>query len=36
MVLLVIDVQKGITDERLYDYDGFITNLKKVLVFNEF
>ncbi len=31
MVLLVIDVQKGITDERLFDYEGFVSNLKKVI-----
>ena len=29
MVLLVIDVQKGITDERLYGYQQFEDNLKK-------
>ena len=28
MVLLVIDVQKGITDDRLYNFKGFINNLK--------
>lgn len=28
MVLLVIDVQKGITDDRLYNFNGFINNLK--------
>ncbi len=27
MVLLVIDVQKGITDNRLYDFENFISNL---------
>ena len=27
MKLIVIDVQKGITDERLYDFDGFIRNV---------
>lgn len=31
MVLLVIDVQKGITDERLYNFEGFISNLKKLI-----
>ena len=31
MVLLVIDVQKGITDERLYDFSGFIRNTKKII-----
>lgn len=27
MKLIVIDIQKGITDERLYDFDGFINNV---------
>lgn len=31
MVLLVIDVQKGITDDRLYDYNGFIFNITKLI-----
>lgn len=31
MVLLVIDVQKGITDDRLYNFEGFISNLKKLI-----
>lgn len=31
MVLLVIDVQKGITDERLYNYEGFLANTKKLI-----
>ena len=31
MVLLVIDVQKGITDERLYNFEGFIANLKRLI-----
>lgn len=31
MVLLVIDVQKGITDDRLYDFKGFISNLKELI-----
>ncbi len=30
MKLIVIDIQKGITDERLYDYDDFIKNVKNV------
>ena len=31
MVLLVIDIQKGITDNRLYDFEGFINNTKRVI-----
>ncbi len=31
MKLLVIDIQKGITDERLYAFDTFIENTKKIL-----
>lgn len=31
MELIVIDIQKGITDERLYDYDDFIKNVKNVI-----
>lgn len=31
MKLLVIDVQKGITDERLYDFENFIINTKKLI-----
>jgi RimJ/RimL family protein N-acetyltransferase/nicotinamidase-related amidase len=31
MVLLVIDVQKGITDERLYAFEAFSTNVKKLI-----
>ena len=31
MTLLVIDIQKGITDERLYDFSGFIGNVKKII-----
>ncbi|MBQ1608181.1 MAG: isochorismatase family protein, partial [Lachnospiraceae bacterium] len=31
MVLLVIDVQKGITDQRLYNYEGFLANTKKLI-----
>ena len=31
MVLLVIDVQKGITDERLYGFDLFKENLKNLI-----
>jgi RimJ/RimL family protein N-acetyltransferase/nicotinamidase-related amidase len=31
MVLLVIDVQKGITDDRLYNFQLFIENIKKLI-----
>ena len=31
MVLLVIDVQKGITDERLYGFQQFEDNLKQLI-----
>lgn len=31
MVLLVVDVQKGITDERLYNFQGFVQNLKELI-----
>lgn len=31
MVLLVIDVQKGITDDRLYNFGEFLSNLKKLI-----
>ncbi|MBO7422412.1 MAG: isochorismatase family protein, partial [Oscillospiraceae bacterium] len=31
MVLLVIDIQKGITDNRLYDFEGFINNTKRII-----
>ena len=31
MKLIVIDVQKGITDERLYDFDGFIRNVTSIV-----
>lgn len=31
MVLLVIDIQKGITDERLYNFSEFINNVKKMI-----
>ncbi|MDE6531631.1 MAG: isochorismatase family protein [Lachnospiraceae bacterium] len=31
MVLLVVDIQKGITDERLYDFDGFIKNTVRII-----
>ncbi len=29
--LIVIDIQKGITDERLYDFDGFIKNVISII-----
>lgn len=31
MKLLVIDVQNGITDNRLYNFDSFIENIKNVI-----
>ncbi|MBQ9588622.1 MAG: isochorismatase family protein [Butyrivibrio sp.] len=31
MKLIVIDIQKGITDERLYNYDGFIKNVTSII-----
>ena len=31
MKLIVIDVQKGITDERLYDFDRFIKNVTSII-----
>ena len=31
MKLIVIDVQKGITDERLYDFEGFIRNVTNII-----
>ena len=31
MKLIVIDIQKGITDERLYDFDGFIRNVTNII-----
>ena len=31
MVLLVIDIQKGITDNRLYNFDDFIRETRKVI-----
>ena len=31
MVVLVIDIQKGITDNRLFDFDEFISNTKRVI-----
>jgi len=31
MVLLVVDIQKGITDDRLYAFDSFIENVKRLI-----
>lgn len=31
MILLVIDIQKGITDSRLYNYESFIENTTKII-----
>ena len=31
MVILVIDIQKGITDSRLYNYESFLDNTIKIL-----
>ncbi len=31
MVLLVIDVQKGITDSRLYNFDSFVQETKRII-----
>jgi len=31
MKLLVIDIQNGITDERLYNFDNFIRNVSKLI-----
>ena len=31
MILLVVDVQKGITDNRLYAYNAFISNIQKLI-----
>ena len=31
MILLVIDIQKGITDDRLYDFECFIENTVKII-----
>lgn len=30
MVLLVVDTQKGIVDERLYAFKKFVINIKKL------
>ena len=31
MVLLVIDIQKGIADNRLFNFDSFIQDTKKII-----
>ena len=31
MILLIIDTQKGICDNRLYAFDDFVTNVKQLL-----
>ena len=31
MKLLVVDIQKGITDERLFDFESFITNTCQII-----
>ena len=31
MVLLVVDVQKGIVDERLYAFEKFVSNIRKLI-----
>ncbi len=31
MILLIIDIQKGITDDRLYAFDSFIQNTQKLI-----
>ncbi len=31
MILLVVDVQKGITDERLYAFESFVDNCNKLI-----
>jgi hypothetical protein len=31
MILLVIDVQKGITDERLYEFEKVKSNIKELI-----
>lgn len=31
MKLIVIDIQKGITDERLYDFAGFLKNVTSII-----
>lgn len=31
MILLVVDIQKGITDERLYNFESFVKNCQKLI-----
>ena len=31
MVLLVVDIQKGIVDERLYAFETFVSNIKELI-----
>ena len=31
MVLLAIDLQRGLVVEDLYNYEGFVANMKKIL-----
>ena len=31
MILLVIDIQKGIADNRLFNFDSFIQDTKKII-----
>ena len=31
MKIIVVDVQKGITDERLYNFKGFIENVSRII-----
>ena len=31
MKLIVVDIQKGITDQRLYNFDGFIKNVTNII-----
>lgn len=31
MVLLVVDTQKGIVDERLYVFEKFVSNIRKLI-----
>ncbi len=31
MKLLVVDIQKGITDERLFDFESFITRTCQII-----
>ena len=31
MVLLVVDIQKGIVDERLYAFEKFVSNIRKLI-----